>query len=279
MLCWRSCLVGWPVSWVSVNSEHGMPRSGVLAPSVLQEELEQISRCHTFSSVVFFTVASKEAISVTPSFRGKQCEHSMILLCKSLQLKLVANLRKTFWLKSLPMDGNWCRLGCYRLSNHFCECFEIYRRENNSADEWKVFTSSFVFQIGWLREEKDSCFPGIPYYEHLVLAFPLFHHLLSDCTLVFHHSSFCTWICSCCCDERLWRWKVSAIPLNKIKAVSWGRGCTRKEFSWGAVKPSVRCVMWITLLNSVFFQPWAESGNWHKGTLGFPVSPKDRILH
>lgn len=52
-------------------TEHGMPRSGVVGPSVPHEELEQISSCHTFSSVMFSTVASKEAVSVTSGFRGK----------------------------------------------------------------------------------------------------------------------------------------------------------------------------------------------------------------
>lgn len=47
--------------WVSASSKHGVPRSWALAPSALNEELEQIARDHTFSSLAVFTVASKEA--------------------------------------------------------------------------------------------------------------------------------------------------------------------------------------------------------------------------
>lgn len=94
-----------------VNFERGMPRSGLVAPSVPHEELEQISSCHTFSSMFFFTVASKEAVSVTPAFRGKQSEHSLIFIIQRFAMETCSNTQKNFLIEELACQWELVQTG------------------------------------------------------------------------------------------------------------------------------------------------------------------------
>lgn len=154
--------------WVSVGSKRGLPRSWVLAPSILNEEL-QIPHFLPSGS---FTVASEEAASVTSAFRGKQLGHSLLLLCKSLLWKLEAKLRRTFWPKrsqiwGLPIDlamplagisAGWVVTG-WADSSYLLLCFEIYRKKNTNAVRMKNVASGLVFQMGCLRKKRDCSFP------------------------------------------------------------------------------------------------------------------------
>lgn len=147
--------------WVSVGSKHSLPRSRVLAPPVLNEEL-QISHFLPSGS---FTVASKEAGSVTSAFRGKQLGHSLLLLCKRLLWKLQAKLRRTFWLKrsqiwGLPIDLAVPLAGIsagrvvtgWADGSYLLLCFEIYRKEKCYKNEKCYFWT--CVSDGMIEKEK-----------------------------------------------------------------------------------------------------------------------------
>lgn len=147
--------------WVPASSKHGVPRSWVLSPSVLNEELEQISRYHTFSSVTVFAVASKEAVSVTSAFRGEQLGHGMLLFCTRLLWKLVAKLRPALWFKrsqicslaidlAVPLKGigaGWVVTGWADSSYPLLWVFwDLTLRKTLMLYEWEVLLLALCFR-------------------------------------------------------------------------------------------------------------------------------------
>lgn len=95
-------------------------------------------------------------MSLTYAFKVKHPGHSVFLFCWSLKkqaknflIQEVAHLQFTYWPVS-AFDGNWCRLGCYRLSRQFFPALENVLRSTEGKPpilyEWKVLLLVLCFR-------------------------------------------------------------------------------------------------------------------------------------
>lgn len=153
---------------------------------------------------------------------------------KNFVIQEVAYLQFAYWPRS-AFDGNWCRLGCFRLRGWFLATFVSVLRSTERKTlmlyEWKVLVLALCFRWDDWERKKIVIFledpnmstwntymhtKSLPFTCAIVCCLPVLWYFI---TLFCMLAIACSWHC----DEASCRWKAAAIPLNEVRAISWGR--------------------------------------------------------